>query len=77
MSIYGQLKVVFVIAADTLNSGSNTSTTLSRSNAEAHLSAVETGKKSLPESSCGSPTIISCSGHSQDEPEGGRALSIQ
>jgi len=60
-----------------LNSDTNTSTTLSSSKAEAHLLTVEAGKRSLPEASCGSPTIISCSGHSQDEPGGSRALSIQ
>lgn len=59
-------------SASPVDSGTSTSTTLSRSNAEAHFSAIETAKPSLPETSCGSPTVISCCGNSQDEPEGGK-----
>ncbi|XP_020263545.1 uncharacterized protein LOC109839500 isoform X3 [Asparagus officinalis] len=64
-----------LLSATPVNSGLDASTLMPGTNAEAQMAA-ETGKPSLPESSCGSPTVIGCSGHSQEEPEGRRALTI-
>lgn len=70
-------EIEFLIAASPLGSSMSSSTTLLRSNKETHLQDVEAAKPKIPESSCDSPIVISCTGHCQNDPEGNRVSQFK